>query len=118
MNDHDWVPDGARRVRLTTTGRRSGKRHTVPLWFVARGSAGPAYLWHNRGKTDWMANLRARGEAEVDFGGGAVAVRATRVDGEERGWAVGAFLRKYLTARLFRLLGWTRRAVVFRLEPR
>jgi hypothetical protein len=38
------------------------------------------------------------------------------VDGAEREWAVGAFLRKYLTARLFQLLGWTKQAVVFRLE--
>ena len=118
MSDEHWVPDGAKRVRLTTTGRRSGRRHTVPLWFVANGPAGPAYLWHNRGKTDWMANLRATGTAEVDFGAGPVAVRATRVEGAERQQAIDAFLRKYLTARLFQLLGWTRQAVVFRLERR
>ena len=116
MKDASWVPGGAKRVRVTTTGRRSGKKHTVPLWFVAKGPAGPAYLWHNKGKTDWMANIRARGSAEVDFGSGVMPVSATRVDGAEREWAVGAFLRKYLTARLFQVLGWTKRAVVFRLE--
>ena len=115
MKDANWVSDG-KRVNVTTTGRRSGKRHTVPLWFVAKGPAGPAYLWHNKGKTDWMANIRARGGAEVDFGGAQVNVTATRVDGQERDWAVGAFLGKYLTARLFQLLGWTKHAVVFRLE--
>jgi hypothetical protein len=52
----------------------------------------------------------------VDFGNGVLPVSATRVDGAEREWAVGAFLRKYLTARLFQLLGWTKQAVVFRLE--
>jgi len=116
VKDANWVADGAKRVNVTTTGRRSGKKHTVALWYVAKGPAGPAYLWHNKGKTDWMANIRARGGAEVDFGGGKLNVTATRVDGQERDWAVSAFLRKYLTARLFQLLGWTRHAVVFRLE--
>lgn len=118
MKDQNWVPDGAKRVKVTTTGRRSGKKHTVALWYVAKGPSGPAYLWHNKGKTDWMANIRAKGEAEVDFGGGSLTVRATRVVGQEREWVIGTFLRKYLTARLFQLLGWTKRAVVFRLEPR
>ena len=63
-----------------------------------------------------MANIRARGGAEVDFGGGVVPVSATRVDGQERDWVVGQFLRKYFLARLFQLLGWTKQAVVFRLE--
>jgi deazaflavin-dependent oxidoreductase (nitroreductase family) len=116
VKDANWVPDGAKRVRVTTTGRRSGKKHTVPLWYVTKGPAGPAYLWHNKGKTDWMANIRARGGAEIDFGDGAVAVSAARVEGPERDWVVAAFLRKYMTARLFQLLGWTKQAVVFRLE--
>ena len=115
MKDANWV-SAAKRVNVTTTGRRSGKKHTVPLWFVAKGPAGPAYLWHNKGKTDWIANIRARGGAEVDFGGGVIPVSATRVDGQEREWVVGQFLRKYLMARLFQLLGWTKHAVVFRLE--
>ena len=115
MKDANWIRE-AKRVKVTTMGRRSGKKHTVPLWFVSKGPAGPAYIWHNKGKTDWVANIRARGVAEVDFGGGQLNVTAKRVDGLERDWAVGAFLRKYLTARLFQLLGWTKQAVVFRLE--
>ena len=116
MKNGNWVPDGAKRVNVTTTGRRSGKKHTVALWFVTKGPEGPAYLWHNKGKTDWMANIRARGAAEVDFGSGILPVSATRVEGQERDWVVGQFLRKYLLARLFQLLGWTKQAVVFRLE--
>src|SRR5262249_26261643 len=58
----------AREVRVTTTGRRTGRRHTIPLWFVARGAAGPLYLWHCRGRTDWVANVRASGRLDLDFG--------------------------------------------------
>jgi len=111
-----WVPVATRQVRLTTVGRRSGRRHTVPLWFVAPGPAGPLYLWHCRGRTDWVANVRAGGPLTLDFGAGPVMARATRVGGPERDRARDAFHRKYLGARLFQLLGWSRRAVVFRIE--
>ena len=110
------VPARARQVRVTTTGRRSGRRHTVPLWFVAGSEAGPVYLWHCRGKTDWVANVRAGGDLTLDFGDGPVAARATRVEGRQREWARGAFHRKYLGARVFQLLGWSTRSVVFRVE--
>jgi len=113
----DWIPPGQRQVRVTTTGRRTGRRHTVPLWFVARGATGPLYLWHCRGRTDWVANLRASGRLDLDFGDRPVAARATRVDGDERAWARHAFHRKYLGARLFQLLGWSRQAIVFSVRP-
>lgn len=116
MAQRAWVPEGTKRVRVTTTGRKSGRRHPVTLWFVAKAPEGPAYLWHCKGKTDWVANVRGKGPVDVDFGQGAVPVRATRVDGDEREWARGAFHRKYLGARLFQLLGWSKGALVFRLE--
>ena len=74
------------------------------------------YLWHCRGRTDWVANLRARRDLSLDFGDGPVAAVGTRVEGDEREWARHAFHRKYLGARLFQLLGWSRGAVVFRVE--
>jgi deazaflavin-dependent oxidoreductase (nitroreductase family) len=111
-----WLPAGARQAWITTTGRRSGRPHTVPLWFVARGEDGPLYLWHCRGRTDWVANVRASGRLTLDFGGGRLLARAVRIDGAERDWARDAFHRKYLGARLFQLLGWSRRATVFRVE--
>jgi hypothetical protein len=112
----DWIPLRARQVRVTTPGRRTGRRHTVPLWFVARDAAGPLYLWHCRGRTDWVANVRAGGHLELDFGAGPLPARATRVDGDERAWARDTFHRKYVGARLFQLLGWSRHAIVFRIE--
>ena len=112
----EWIPFRARQVRVTTTGRRTGRRHTVPLWFVARGPAGPLYLWHCRGRTDWVANVRAGGPLAIDFGAGPVTARATRVEGDEHTWARRIFHRKYLGARLFQFLGWSRRAIVFRVE--
>jgi len=110
------IPVGARQVRVTTIGRRSGRQHMIPLWFVAPAPDGPVYLWHCRGRTDWVANVRAAGRLALDFGDGPTAAHATVVRGAERDAARAAFHRKYVGARLFQLLGWSRRATVFRVE--
>jgi deazaflavin-dependent oxidoreductase (nitroreductase family) len=42
-------------IYLTTTGRRTGRLHTVELWFaVAQGNL---YLSHEGKYTDWMKNI-------------------------------------------------------------
>jgi hypothetical protein len=40
---------------LTTTGRRTGRRHTVELWFAV--AHGVIYLSHEGIYTDWMKNI-------------------------------------------------------------
>jgi len=42
-------------IYLTTTGRNSGKPHTVELWFAY--SEGKLYLSHEGAYTDWMKNI-------------------------------------------------------------
>jgi len=42
-------------IFLTTTGRRTGKPHTVELWFAFAG--GKIYLSHEGEYTDWMKNI-------------------------------------------------------------
>jgi len=42
-------------IYLTTTGRRTGRPHTVELWFaIAHGNL---YLSHEGKYTDWMKNI-------------------------------------------------------------
>ena len=42
-------------IYLTTSGRKTGKRHTVELWFAV---AGPKiFLSHEGDYTDWMKNI-------------------------------------------------------------
>src|SRR2546426_4636801 len=43
-------------LRITTRGRRTGKPHTVPIWFVADGAT--LYLATLNAKRDWVRNLR------------------------------------------------------------
>ena len=71
---------------LTHTGRRSGRRYTVPLLFleadgsfvVAGSNAGDAR------DPAWWTNLRARPEATVQVGPRRVPVKARAATGAER----------------------------------
>jgi deazaflavin-dependent oxidoreductase (nitroreductase family) len=104
-------------IRLTTTGRKSGRQHTVTIWFVV-ADARRLYVQHVRGPTaDWYKNLSKQPEVQLDFGSGALAARATPIaDAAEVQRVLAQFRRKYIFAWVFQLLGMTKRAVVASVE--
>jgi deazaflavin-dependent oxidoreductase (nitroreductase family) len=51
---------------LTTIGRKSGKAHTVELWFAY--ADGRIYLSHEGDYTDWMRNIVENRLARVRIG--------------------------------------------------
>ncbi len=52
---------------LTTTGRVSGKPHTIEIWFAVDGGA--VYMMAGGGtRADWVRNLMKNGEIAVAFG--------------------------------------------------
>jgi deazaflavin-dependent oxidoreductase (nitroreductase family) len=53
-------------VYLTTRGRRSGKLHTVEIWFAVR--YGKMYLSHEGKETDWMKNIKNNGQVSFRIG--------------------------------------------------
>jgi deazaflavin-dependent oxidoreductase (nitroreductase family) len=63
---------------LTTTGRRTGKARTVPLFYLRDGdrlvicNVNPGFEQPN----PWVLNLRAEPHAQVRIGGGTTSVRA------------------------------------------
>ena len=67
---------------LTTTGRRSGKRRTVPLLFVPDGEAFVvvASLGGHDAHPAWYLNLRANPAATVQVGGTTTQVKADELD--------------------------------------
>jgi len=83
-NDLERVGTG-KFIHLTTTGRRSGKQHTVELWF-ALGN-GKVFLSHEGKETDWMMNIKSNGEVTFEIGGRNFNGRAHYVDEEEEAWA-------------------------------
>ena len=60
-----------RNVQLTTIGRRSGKPHAVPVWFVVDGDR--IYLSTLDPSRDWVRNAKKNPEVRFDFGGTVLA---------------------------------------------
>jgi deazaflavin-dependent oxidoreductase (nitroreductase family) len=86
----DWIV-------LETTGRRSGRAHTVVLDVVGRDAARdvwyvqPAY---GRGAA-WVRNVTAHPDAWAEIGGRRIRVRVTDVTGPEGADVVLRFLRAH-----------------------
>ena len=109
---------GADLLYLTTTGRSSGARRTVPLAFVRDGD--DLVVAASNGGSDWepgwWLNLQTdpHGVAQID--GGIVTVIASEVDGPER-----SVLWDRLNAQLDTYDGYQekvrRRIAVVRLVP-
>ena len=52
---------------LTTRGRRTGRPHTIEIWFVAVGAT--AYLMAGgRDRSDWVRNLMADPDGDCGRG--------------------------------------------------
>jgi deazaflavin-dependent oxidoreductase (nitroreductase family) len=96
---------GASTVELTTTGRKSGKDHSKPVWFVVEN--GKIIVQAGKdGKTDWYRNMAKTPTAIVRQGGYRFRVRAVMVDDPARIEAVHElFVGKYTTAWLLSFLG-------------
>jgi deazaflavin-dependent oxidoreductase (nitroreductase family) len=71
---------------LTTTGRRSGKRHTVPLLYLREGPS-LAVIASFGGKPrhpDWYWNLRKEPKVGVQVEGERFVAKAREADAVER----------------------------------
>lgn len=64
-------------LRITTIGRRSGKPHTVPIWFVVEGTT--LYLGTLNVKRDWVRNTTKHPDVTLDLGGLVLRGRLTAV---------------------------------------
>jgi deazaflavin-dependent oxidoreductase (nitroreductase family) len=88
-----WRPRGDRwgALRLTTTGRRSGRERSVIIGYLEDGPnlIGLAMNGWADGEPAWWLNLQAHPEARVDLVGGPRPVRGRAAEGDERSrlWA-------------------------------
>jgi deazaflavin-dependent oxidoreductase (nitroreductase family) len=74
------MPLGPNRV-LTIRGRRSGQLHTIPL--AVAEVDGRRWVIGTFGETNWVRNLRAAGEAELEIDGTRGHVRAVELSHTE-----------------------------------
>lgn len=78
-------PAGLHFVVLTTTGRKSGNPHTVPLVYAPH-EGGALVLGSNYGQAHhpaWTANLLANPRASAEVGGETFAVLAEHITGPQ-----------------------------------
>ncbi|HEY3541797.1 MAG TPA: nitroreductase family deazaflavin-dependent oxidoreductase [Gaiellaceae bacterium] len=82
---YEWR-EGSHILLLTTTGRRTGQKHTTPLIFGLEGD-NPVIVASKGGAPQhpgWYRNLVKTPAAEVQIKGEKFSVRARDAEGEER----------------------------------
>ena len=106
-------------VHLTVIGRKSGKPHTVKIWFAVDASKGKVYVTSARGSNaQWVKNLRKTPHAKLriantTFNGTAVWLDDERVKSE----ILPLFFRKYFLAKIFKWIGWYKVIFAFEITP-
>jgi deazaflavin-dependent oxidoreductase (nitroreductase family) len=81
-------------IYLTTFGRKTGKAHTVELWFASHD--GRIFLSHEGKFTDWMKNLKSNKRVSVRIGSLRFDANARIArDGEPREVGKRALYEKY-----------------------
>jgi deazaflavin-dependent oxidoreductase (nitroreductase family) len=95
---------------LTTTGRVTGRPHTIEIWFALEGQT-LYMLSGGRDRSDWVKNLRRTPEGTVRIGGATFDGRARVVeDAEEDELARSLLVEKY-ESRPGSLSNWRRTAL-------
>jgi deazaflavin-dependent oxidoreductase (nitroreductase family) len=104
-------------IYLTTFGRKSGKAHTVELWFASHN--GRIFLSHEGNFTDWMKNLKSNNRVMVRIGSLKFDANATIAsDGEPREIGKRALYEKYYgSASKEKVDDWFELSTVVELTP-
>ena len=92
-------------VEITTTGRKSGKAHTKPIWFVY--DQGHLYLQSGKGKkSDWYQNLKKNPQMTFTIGSVSFTGKAKFIDDQKETERIHSlFSTKYVGARLAGMVG-------------
>jgi deazaflavin-dependent oxidoreductase (nitroreductase family) len=90
--------EGAPLLLLTTTGAKTGRRHTTPVMFLP-GEAGTLYVFASKAgaptNPDWYHNLLAHPEVTIEVGTDTHDVVATPLEGVERDQRYAAQAENY-----------------------
>lgn len=103
---------------VTTVGRRSGRQHTIEIWFATDGTA--LYLICGGGdRSDWVRNLQAAPQARVRVGDTVldVTARVPLAEASERDRAVGLLHAKYRSQVTASVEAWQKNAFIVALDP-
>jgi len=102
---------------LTTIGRKTGKPHTIEVWFAREN--GNLYLLSGGGESaDWLRNLRKTPAVQVRIGSRTVAAKARAVTSPEEDALARRLLdEKYMGWKTGKpLSSWARKALPVKIE--
>ncbi len=103
---------------MTTNGRRTGRPHTIEIWF-GRAGATLYVLAGGRERADWVRNLLADPAVRVRVGDGEeveARARALESGSDEDALARRLLLAKYQQPGTSDLGGWGRSALAVALD--
>ncbi len=102
---------------LTTTGRRTGRRHRIEIWYAADGER--LYLLAGGGRSsDWVRNLLADPNVLVEVDGEERSARGRVIEvSEDAERARSLVFAKYAPRYDGDLSGWRERALPVAIEP-
>jgi len=84
-------------LRLTTFGRKTGKPHPVPVWFMVEGST--VFLGTLKLKRDWPRNVKHNPSVKLEIGDLRLTGRAHRLTSAAQLERVAGMMRqKYWAA--------------------
>ena len=120
----NWAPSQKNqgKLRIGTRGRRTGKRHTVTVWFVTDGEK--LFVSSQDEDRDWVRNVRKDPSVEVSIGNTTRKMTAQLVPSDtEKDRIRKSYHRKYLLSRVYyilaSLLGISRETgIVFELKSK
>jgi len=87
--------DSSKELEITVTGRKTGKKITLPIWFVKDGGK-LLFLPVQGSDTNWYRNIKHSPTMGISAGGTSITVKARPTGSTERARAVAEkFRAKY-----------------------
>ena len=87
--------DSSKELEITVTGRKSGKKITLPIWFVRDGEK-LLFLPVRGSESNWYRNVKHSSTMGISAGGTSMTAKARPTESAERARAVAEkFRAKY-----------------------
>jgi deazaflavin-dependent oxidoreductase (nitroreductase family) len=100
---------------LTTTGRVSGRAHTIEIWFALRNQT--IYMLAGDHGSDWVKNIRKQPETTLRIDNRMFAATGRmQFEADEEVWARQALVTKYQDGYAEDLTEWGRTALLVAVD--
>jgi deazaflavin-dependent oxidoreductase (nitroreductase family) len=102
------LPESEQYCYLTTTGRKSGRAHTIEIWFAHRPATSTLYMLAGSGnRADWVKNISSNHDVQVKIQDRVYSgTGRTVTDPQEEALARQLVVKKYYKRDTVETTGW------------